>query len=215
MAIKRRSNFTFGPHRVRHGDVADPKLEKWLGDTKATVFYTDPPWGDGLLKYFDTVNKRDNSESEYLGPPKLMTMDPFLDRVIGLAKEYTNGWVVIEFGKRWTELVKQIAEAKGLHYCGEVEALYGKNLPLDILFYRTDWPIELDWTPVYHLKGYKCVRKIFEILKPNKGGVGMDLCCGLGYTAQACIDNGMSFVGNELNMHRLKRTIQRLEKATQ
>jgi len=40
----------------------------------------------------------------------------------------------------------------------------------------------------------------------------MDLCCGMGYTAQACVDNGLSFVGNEFNMARLQKTINRLRK---
>ena len=40
----------------------------------------------------------------------------------------------------------------------------------------------------------------------------MDLCCGMGYTAQACIDNGLKFIGNELNEKRLGKTIGRLQR---
>jgi len=36
--------------------------------------------------------------------------------------------------------------------------------------------------------------------------------CGMGYTAQATVDRGISFRGNELNKKRLDKTIARLSK---
>ena len=84
---------------------------------------------------------------------------------------------------------------------------------MEIIFFRTDSVQPIDLTGIYHLTGYKCVREIFKLLKPKDDGIGMDLCCGMGYTAQACIDNGLTFVGNELNKKRLGKTINRLNKS--
>jgi predicted methyltransferase len=43
----------------------------------------------------------------------------------------------------------------------------------------------------------------------QKGDKILDPCCGMGYTAQIAIDNGMYFYGNELNAKRLQKTINR------
>jgi len=203
--------YQIGKHRVRHGDVADESgISELVSGATADIFYSDPPWGSGNLKYWETMNKKMNGVSS-----EFMTKDvgEFLDIVLGHSIRYTDGWVVIEYGKRWTDLLIQKALDHGLSFCGKVEALYGSsNHPLDIVFFRTDGPRQIDLSPIYHLKGYKCVKEIFKLLKPSSGGVGMDLCCGMGYTAQACIDNGLSFIGNEVNKARLNKTIARLEK---
>ena len=42
------------------------------------------------------------------------------------------------------------------------------------------------------------------------GGIILDPMCGMGYTAEAAKSNRMRFRGNELNQHRLDKTIARL-----
>lgn len=203
--------YQVGPHRVRHGDINDPELESFLGATKADIFYTDPPWGEGNIKYWNTMNRKMNSDVIPVPPIQLR---PFLDRVLSLAAAYTRGWVVVEYGKRWTEVVKTQAQKHGLHHCGTVECLYGStNLPLDLLVFNTSGVQPINLSSVYHQKGYKCVKAVFQLLTPSGGaGVGMDLCCGLGYTARACVDSGLTFMGNELNLARLQETLKALRK---
>lgn len=199
-----------GKHRIRHGDIHDESgVSKLVGKSVADIFYSDPPWGSGNLRYWDTMNKKQNGITDTTGN---FDVDVFLHTVLQNAAELTDGWVVIEYGKQWIDKVIKIAEEEGLTYCTKVEALYANNLPLEIIFFRTDGYEELDVSSIHHLKGYGCVKAIFKLLKPASGGVGMDLCCGMGYTAQACIDNGLAFIGNELNLSRLKKTIARLEK---
>lgn len=200
-----------GEHRVRHGDVADADLAQFLGGTKADVFYTDPPWGSGTLKYFNTLNKKQNKGTV---EAQILEVDTFCDLLLDLAVAHTDGWVLIEYGVKWVEKIKQMAERKGLHYCGQVTGMYNnKTLPFELLAYRTDAPRPIDLSALAGEGGYTFVKRAFEAMKPEEGGIGMDLCCGMGYTARACIDNGMTFIGNELSEHRLQKTIHRLKKA--
>jgi len=177
---------------------------------KADIFYSDPPWGSGNIKYWDTMNKKMNGITESTGN---FDVDVFLGVVLDNAVKHTNGWVVIEYGKRWVDKVVDMAKQRGLKYCGQVETLYSGTNVMEIIFFRTDSVQPIDLTGIYHLTGYKCVREIFKLLKSKDDGIGMDLCCGMGYTAQACIDNGLTFVGNELNKKRVGKTINRLNKS--
>jgi hypothetical protein len=200
-------------HTVRHGDVQDrEQIAEYIGERKADLFYSDPPWGEGNIKYWQTMNRKMNGDAAK--DPSSTSLDNFLDCVLTYAKKYTKGFVVIEYGKRWTAQLIELAKAKGLIYCNEVEALYsGQNLPVDIIFFHTEEYKEIDLSTIYHMKGYACVKAIFALLKKyGDMKVGMDLCCGMGYTAQACLDNGLDFIGNELNEKRLEKTIARLNK---
>lgn len=198
-----------GKHRVRHGDINDAAgLSQLTQGVMADIFYSDPPWGSGNLKYWETMNRKMNNTTASVITTDVET---FLKTVLSNAAEHTNGWVVIEYGKRWTDQVIQLAKEAGLHYCGKVETLYSGGRPLDNIFFHTAGPRSIDLSSIHHLTGYNCVKQIFKLLKPEAGGVGMDLCCGMGYTAQACVDNGLSFIGNELNKKRLEKTIKRLQ----
>ena len=56
------------------------------------------------------------------------------------------------------------------------------------------------------------VEYIFNYLNIPNDGICLDPMCGMGFTAQASINRGMSFYGNELNKKRLEKTILRLKK---
>ena len=64
--------------------------------------------------------------------------------------------------------------------------------------------------------GYKTVNLAFERLAPSikkltDNPIVLDPCCGMGYSAQAALDYGFSFRGNELNRKRLDKTLARFK----
>ena len=203
-----------GGHRVRHGNIYEQDgISQLMRDDKADIFYSDPPWGPGNLRFWDTMNKKMNPDAR--GYEFGFDVDRFLEVVIATAMKYTNGFIVIEYGKRWSSKLVKLATSKGLHYCGQVETLYvggGKKLPLDIVVFHTAEKRQIDLSSAYHTMDLTTVKTIFSILRPPVGGIGVDLCCGMGYTAQACMDYGMRFIGNELNYKRLQKTIERIKK---
>jgi len=157
-----------GRHIVRHGDVHNAEgIAELVGDTQADIFYTDPPWGTGTMKYFDTLNIKSN---EGATPTGNYDVDAMLDILMYYAKNHSKGWVVVEFGKQWVDQVIERAEKAGLIYCDKVETLYANNLKMDIMFFRVDAYKAIDLSSIYHLKGYKCIKTIFALLKPKAGG---------------------------------------------
>jgi len=55
------------------------------------------------------------------------------------------------------------------------------------------------------------VKYIFNYLEVPQGGICLDPMCGMGFTAQAAVNRGMRFFGNELNLKRLEKTKVRLK----
>ncbi len=197
---------------MRHGNIYEvDQIDKLVGDDRADIFYSDPPWGPGNLKYWDTINKKANTDAkEYQFG---FDVDLFLETVLRSAKKFSKGFVVIEYGVRWTKKVENMGQVLGLHHCGTTEVLYDNaKRPLDVIFFHVDEPKILDLSSVYHTAEYTTVRTIFNLLGAGEGKIGMDLCCGLGYTARACIDFKMKFIGNELNWKRLDKTMTKLTK---
>tara|TARA_R110000737_G_scaffold166014_1_gene193262 strand:+ start:891 stop:1076 length:186 start_codon:yes stop_codon:yes gene_type:complete len=54
--------YKIGEHTVRHGDIHNEiEINELTQNIKANIFYSDPPWGSGNLKYWDTMNKKQNN----------------------------------------------------------------------------------------------------------------------------------------------------------
>ena len=49
-------------HRVRHGNIMDGIDDLMVGN-QADFIYSDPPWGQGNLRYWQTMNKKMNNAS--------------------------------------------------------------------------------------------------------------------------------------------------------
>ncbi len=200
---------------VRNGDFYNESaIAELVGNVKASIYYSDPPWGDGNIKYWNTMNKKMNA-GKVVEDVECFSYIDFLDKVLTYATRYTDGWVVIEYGKRWNDKLIEMAKKKSLHYCGTVETLYSGKLPLDVNFFRTDKVMPVPNTEdIYHTKDNRTVQVIFDTLFEGQdmaGKWGMDLCCGLGLTAKACLSHNMNFVGNELNETRIQKTYNRFK----
>lgn len=204
------SEFRIGKHKVRYGDMANlQEVDQFIGEDKADIFYSDPPWGN--MKYWNSLSDKQNKGEVVHG--KVLNTTEFISITLRHAIKHTEGWVVIEYGKRWSKDIVDIGISEGLFFCGIAETLYsGRNLPMNVIFFHTKKRKTLNLSAIRHTKGLDTVNKIFKLIKDKGAKVGMDLCCGMGYTAQACINNNMKFIGNELNKARLDKTIKRLEK---
>ncbi len=201
-----------GKHRVRHGNVME-SLDELMGNVKADIIYTDPPWGKGNLAYWQTMNTKMN------GVEKIdIDYDDFLNRIFDVAAKYLNddGILFVEYGQRWKDLVVEKAENVGFTCQLVIEMLYGNSppRPLDlIIFSRKSLSISDEYQDaVYHTTGYKSLQAAITPFIDNQSVI-LDPCCGMGYTAQFAIDNGLTFYGNEINKKRLDKTINRLKKA--
>ena len=145
-------------------------------------------------------------------------MDLFLNKIFTLASTYIkpDGIVFIEYGVRWEKQIIDLASKYGLKHLATTVPQYksgSKLLPLHLhLFSKTKQDIPEGYLEtIRDTYGYNT---LCQAVKPfvSTGEIIFDPCCGMGYSAQLCIDNGMKFRGNELNKKRLDKTIKRLNK---
>lgn len=203
-----------GIHRVRNGDVTKG-IEDLMGGDRADVMYSDPPWGEGNIKYWATMNKKMTGNVNEPAP-----LDVFLSSIFDIAKRYVSRYLLIEYGVRWRDDINTRAVAAGFTPRAVVEIFYSsQHLPLDLhVFTKGSQPLPQNYThAIAGTSGYATLKAALGPLAPllaaggGRAPIILDPCCGMGFTAQAAIDYGFAFRGNELNSARLAKTIARFK----
>jgi len=198
-----------GGHRVRCGNLTEG-LGDLMGGEKCDIFYTDPPWGQGKLKYFHTMQSAlDGVQDSPLSLPD------FLDCLFGLAVANCKGIIIIEYGEKWEQNIRDAGDRAGVQFCGMAYPTYrgGKGLlPMHLHVYTMDPDVQPD--PDYYGRvtdshDYEMTRRaIAPFVVP--GGIILDVCCGFGNTAKMALKSGMRFYGQELTQARLDRAVKLL-----
>lgn len=203
-----------GRHQVQLSDVMKG-IDDLMGGNQADFLYSDPPWGQGNLRYWQTINKRhtgrEKSDIDYA---------EFLPFYFNMAYKNIKDLAVIEYGVGWRSDVISVCKESGFTHHGVYTSRYGsaaKLLPLDIHIISKSgnfiMPDKLHFAErCYALRGQHLVNFIFSHLLPDGAESVLDPMCGMGYTAQATINHGLRFYGNELNEKRLEKTKARLMK---
>lgn len=197
-----------GKHAVSCGSATDADFKTMLEGKKARVFYSDPPWSDGNLKYWSTLCKKQAGNEV-----QAITYDTLLQTVHDIIVQHVDGYVFLEIGLKAKASVAGYLNSF-LFNVIPIEVMYrsGSVMLPNILFSATTKPhYEPFKEDVAGMSGYPITKLcVGSVAVP--GGIAIDPFCGMGYTAQAAIDCGMTFAGNELNRARLEKTIKRLNK---
>lgn len=201
-----------GKHRVQCADVMGG-IDSLMQGKQADFVYSDPPWGQGNLKYWQTINKRHTGRE-----PNEINYAEFLPHYFNMVSKYVKDICVIEYGVSWREDVIKVAYDEGFKSLGVFTSMYqaSKLLPLDIHVFSKSGNVKIPTefeAKCLEFKGIHVVKYIFSALLPDDAELVLDPMCGMGYTAQATIDYGRTFYGNELNKKRLNKTIERLKKS--
>ena len=191
-------------HAVRCGDIMDG-IDELMGDNIADLVYTDPPWGQGLLKYWQTKNKKDTGSNT-----RLINHDLFLKKLFSILFKYSRNNVFVEYGKQWRDQIVHMGVATGFKHGGLAITYYRSGSvirPSDIhLFTKNNSSVSGEMKKnALELKGYPLVESCFKEYGLEKG-IALDPMCGMGYSAKAAISMDMKFYGNELNSKRLEKT---------
>jgi hypothetical protein len=201
-------------HRLQNGNVM-LGLADLMNNTPAKVFYSDPPWGNGNLKYWQTINKRHNDVER-----NDVDLIDFLKQIFSLAKSYTkeDGVIFIEYGIQWKQEIIDFGTSIGLHHLGVAEIKYksgSKWLPHHLHIFSKQKLI-LPENYLQDLKGTTGVNCLIMAVSPfvKDNDIILDPCCGLGMTARLAVKLNLQFRGNELNAKRLKVTENWLIKNT-
>lgn len=198
-----------GRHRVRHGNLM-AGIKGLIPNGKVDFVYSDPPWGDGNLKYWQTMNvKMNGAERQDTG------LAQFLDQLFNVIKEVSKPTTVvfIEYGQQWVDRIEQQADRIGLQIQAVSTPVYGSPpRPLKLLTMAYE-PLNLSMDYQTSIDGTTGFNTLLSATAPFSlaGKAILDPCCGLGYTARLAVKSGATFYGNELNRTRLEKTIKILE----
>ena len=199
-----------GKHKVKHSNVM-LGIDDLMAGQKADVMYSDPPWGQGNLNYWQTINKRHNPEIK----TEEINLDAFINQIFTIAKKHSKGVVFIEYGMKWEKQIISYGENHGLIHIGTAQPKYKAGsvfLPLHLHIFHREAVVMPDdyFLSIQDTFGMETLRRAIEPFAVP-GGIALDPCCGMGYTARIAVENGMAFRGNELNKKRLQKTINFLE----
>lgn len=187
-------------HRLQQGDVTLGAIDRLMGDTRADLVYSDPPWGQGNLQYWRTYN------GEAVRPDWVTFRDCYVEAVA----TYCLGPAFIEMGIRWSDEFAAAFVARGWSEAWRVTVGYGpKRTPKHVLALvppgvRGPEPFVVppgnEWV----------VNRAMAAKYAVPGGILLEPCLGVGRSAQCFANRGMTIYGNELNPTRLARAARRL-----
>jgi hypothetical protein len=171
------------------------------------ILYSDPPWGDPLLKYFATATERATGAR-----PEQPRYVDLCQRYADLIATRVTEYVFIEVGKASAPPMLE-AVAPLLKEPAVVPFWYGSNTEAALIYGRRGDGPNAPIGDLHGLKGLPFVKHLLSgVARP--GWTVLDPCCGAGYTARAAASLGMVFRGNELNPARLAKTEKYLRKMT-
>lgn len=200
-----------GHHAVSHASVEKANFKKLLNGEKAHIMYTDPPWGDGNMKYWVTINKRHTGANH-----TPLTYKQLIKVIKDVIVNHVDGYVFLETGNQW--LSETVEDLKDVLFNVQHFSLTYKSgskvltNPVIIGTTRPDLELPKSISKVEGALDEKSLEIAIPILA-KEGAILLDPCCGMGNSARAAIDNGMRFVGNEFNAKRLEKTKYSLRKS--
>lgn len=197
-----------GNHKVVCGDIMLNAYEQVMQNDKADILYSDPPWGSGNLKYWDTMNvKMNNAQSRDIG------WDTFVDKFADIVNQYTHedSKVFIEMGIKFYDKVVEVFEQKtNFKFVQRFDTVYSNKLPMIVLHFTNANQYMYDVSTINGTTADKTVNNILEpIAKEN--AIVFDPCMGFGRTLRISDKYNMAFRGSELNQARIDRAIKFLE----
>jgi hypothetical protein len=198
---------TIGLHRVTNLNIVDPGVDRLFSDgRKADIYYGDPPWGGGNVKYWATMAKKMTGANV-----EVISYEALMDRIFNLIARHVAQHVFLETGLRWEDDLLERMKRIGLKNIERQSIFYGsgKTLYENVIAFGSFTGAVGNLPRLAGLRGRKLP---LEAIRPfaRPGGIILDATCGMGYSAQAAVDLGMEFRGNELNAARLEKTKARL-----
>lgn len=197
---------TIGTHRLLCGDLTAGAVAQLMGEERADLIYSDPPWGPGNQRYWHTHN----------GTVPRTSWDAFLAAFCAAcaAHRKPRAPVFVEMGLHWLADLDVAMAAVGLPLRRRWDTTYGpKSAPLPnglSLYGPRDVPVNLGGDT----HGPPVTRAVLQAVLVRPRMVVLDPCTGKGMTARNTHLLGGRFRGCELNPRRLAVTEAWLRRRT-
>ena len=199
-----------GKHVTTNKSIEKADINYLLSGKKAKIFYSDPPWSDGNLKYWNTMRNKMSGTTE----TNVVTLEEMTNAIRDIIINNIDGYVVLETGNKALPFQKKLLEGvvKDIKVFDVFYRSGSKWLPNKILVGVTDSKYKFD----IDLTGVKCDGFILPDIVfnhvANKGDIVIDPFMGLCNTGMASIKHGLQFAGNEFNKVRYDRALVSLKK---
>lgn len=155
------------------------------------LIWTDPPWNDGMMKFFQTQLKKDTG--------KILNHTSF-DVINHLGKlANVNKPLIIEYSIKGHEDVIKIMELNNHKIISKNYAIQSMGRPFIIMVFNTD--IKVD-------SSKKGPNIIYDTLKDINFNIIFDPFAGIGHTAKAVKKANKIYIGSELNKKRYDKLIK-------
>lgn len=170
--------------------VINQDVMDWDAFPEYDMLYTDPPWSDGNVKYFETIMlKQTGIEAPKHSHRELYT------HLFTLAD--TALPMLVEFSIKGYEPMVELAESLGHSLNAISSATYGARPNKSLIMqFNTSHRIE------DNLHGAALVSAAMQLHQPE---VVFDPFAGIGFTANIVIKEGFTYTGSELNPARYER----------
>lgn len=165
-------------------------IMNWTKFPPYDILWCDPPWEQGLVKWFQNKMKKDGHT-----PPD-NTIEAILDQLGKLAD--TSKMLVIEYSEKGSELVIETMKKHGHDFYGMSEHLQTNGNPYVVMEFNGS----LELTQQY--KGFSLIR---DYLSDKEPLTIFDPFAGIGASARAVkqVRGGHTYIGSELNPARFER----------
>lgn len=195
-----------GNHRTRNGSIMGG-IGDLLGNSgveQADVFYSAPLHGDGIER---NVKAREASLDMTGNPNQVPTIDDILHKFFEIARLYTHNYapIFVEYHKDREAEIMRAGYAWGVHRWATVDCK--DTMPTQLHIF-TRGNLKVPEGLVADLSGKVGVARIKAATRfwARPRGILLDPCCGIGLTAQAAVEMGMFFRGNEPSAVKLGQT---------
>lgn len=161
---------------------------EWTEFPAYDMIWTDPPWEQKMVNFFQTIMKRDS------GKEAKNTITAIITQLAMLSDN--KKLMVVEYSITGHELVVDVMEKYGHTFKAKHQRTYDKR-PFLVLIFNQD--IDLFDTKNESELITKTLDKLENI------NVVFDPFAGIGFTAKAVRKAGKKYIGSEINPHRFKR----------
>jgi hypothetical protein len=160
----------------------------WNEFPACDLIWTDCPWENKMVKFFQTQLKKDTGEDVN------HTLEEIINHFAKTALKTIP--IVMEYSIKGHELIVEIMESNGHKLISKNEGMQSMNRPFILLVFNKD--IKIDTSE----KGRNI---IINSLKNTNFNVVFDCFAGIGFTASAVREAGKIYIGSELNKKRYEK----------
>ena len=165
-----------------------------VSESRPDFGYSDPPWGEGNLKFWRTYNHN--------GVPA--TYADFVGRFIGLMK-FVQRDIFLEMGLRWEDQWVEAFKQTGASIYDKWTLVYGSGKRPNVLL-RFGYSELPKWSgpDLNGLTGWNASYQALKaVYSPSDVQLVLEPCVGKGLVAKSCKKLGLSLLANEINPDRL------------